>query len=69
LAPKGRELERQLSEPQRARVAAAYRRAGPRAVAGFRDVLLGIVAAEEDRRRFARPARGGAAPEPLYNAS
>src|SRR5438034_1321585 len=31
LTPKGRDLERQLSEPQRARIANAYRQAGPRA--------------------------------------
>src|ERR1043166_9793699 len=54
LTERGRELERRLSEPQRARVAAAYRRAGAQAVDGFRKVLLGIVAAEEDRRRFDR---------------
>ena len=55
----GRELERRLSEPQRARVAAAYRKAGAQSVEGFRKVLLGIIAAEEDRRRFdrARPPR------------
>jgi DNA-binding MarR family transcriptional regulator len=55
----GRELERGLSELQRARVAAAYRQAGAQAVEGFRAVLLGIIAAEEDRRRFTpvRPAR------------
>jgi DNA-binding MarR family transcriptional regulator len=52
LTPKGRELERQLSEPQRARVANAYRQAGARAVEGFRRVLLGIIADEDDRRRF-----------------
>lgn len=52
LTPKGRELERQLSEPQRARIANAYRQAGSPAVAGFRKVLLGIIAGEEDRRRF-----------------
>ena len=52
LTPKGRELERQLSEPQRARVANAYRQAGARAVEGFRRVLLGIIADEADRRRF-----------------
>jgi DNA-binding MarR family transcriptional regulator len=59
LTPSGRELERGLSELQRARVAAAYRQAGAEAVAGFRAVLLGIIAAEEDRRRFSpvRPAR------------
>jgi DNA-binding MarR family transcriptional regulator len=52
LTPKGRELERQLSEPQRARVANAYSQAGSRAVEGFRKVLLGIIADEGDRRRF-----------------
>jgi DNA-binding MarR family transcriptional regulator len=54
LTERGRELERRLSEPQRARVAAAYRRAGAQAVEGFRKVLLGIIAAEEDRQRFDR---------------
>jgi Transcriptional regulators len=39
LTPKGAELERQLSEAQRARMRAAYRAAGPQAVAGFRQVL------------------------------
>src|SRR5437899_8521301 len=52
LTPKGRELERQLSEPQRARVANAYGQAGAHAVEGFRQVLLGIIADEGDRRRF-----------------
>jgi DNA-binding MarR family transcriptional regulator len=55
LTPKGRELERRLSEPQRARIATAYRQAGATAVAAFRRVLLGIIAAEEDRCRFASP--------------
>ena len=54
LTAKGHELERQLSQPQRARVADAYRRAGPRAVGGFRRVLLGIIAEEHDRHRFER---------------
>jgi DNA-binding MarR family transcriptional regulator len=54
LTLKGHELERQLSQPQRARVADAYRRAGPRAVEGFRQVLLGIIAEEHDRHRFER---------------
>src|SRR5438094_2770059 len=59
LTEKGRELERRLSEPQRLRVVAAYRKAGPQAVEGFRKVLLGIIAGEDDRRRFdrRRPAR------------
>jgi DNA-binding MarR family transcriptional regulator len=52
LTPKGCELERQLSEPQRARIANAYRQAGAQAVQGFRRVLLEVIAGEEDRRRF-----------------
>ena len=51
---KGRELERQLSEPQRVRVANAYRQVGARAVEGFRKVLFEIIADEDDRRRFER---------------
>lgn len=39
LTPKGQELERSLSDAQRARMRAAYRAAGPQAVAGFRQVL------------------------------
>ena len=39
LTPKGQELERELSDAQRARMRAAYRAAGPQAVAGFRQVL------------------------------
>jgi DNA-binding MarR family transcriptional regulator len=53
LTPKGRDLERELSEPQRARIANAYRQAGSRAVGGFVEVMLRIIAAEDDRRRFA----------------
>jgi DNA-binding MarR family transcriptional regulator len=55
LTAKGRDLEQMLSEPQRARIANAYRQAGPRAVGGFREIMLRIIAAEDDRRRFARP--------------
>jgi DNA-binding MarR family transcriptional regulator len=39
LTEAGRELERRLSEPQRARVRRAYSEAGPEAVSGFRKVL------------------------------
>ena len=53
LTPKGLDLERQLSEPQRARIANAYHQAGFRAVEGFREVMLQIIAGEDDRRRFA----------------
>src|ERR1700682_4767464 len=45
----GRELERRMSELQRARVGAAYKKAGAPAVEGFRKVLLAIIAAEEGR--------------------
>ena len=55
LTESGRELERRLSEPQRERVSAAYRKAGAPSVEGFRKVLLGIIADEDDRRRFDRP--------------
>src|SRR5215207_3776051 len=57
LTESGRELERRLSEPQRERVAAAYRKAGAPSVEGFRKVLLGVIAEEDDRRRFAPPRR------------
>src|SRR5690242_12725450 len=54
LTAKGIELERQLSETQRARVAQAYREAGAQAVEGFRKVMLGIIGSPEDRTRFER---------------
>ena len=50
LTDKGRALERDLTERQMARIARAYREAGPEAVAGFKKVLLGIV--DEQNRRF-----------------
>src|SRR3974377_2109808 len=52
LTSKGVELERQLSENQRQRVAKAFREAGAPAVEGFRKVMLGIISSEADRRRF-----------------
>ena len=48
LTEKGFELERKLSEPQRTRVARAYRAAGAEAVEGYRKVLTGLIN-EEDR--------------------
>jgi DNA-binding MarR family transcriptional regulator len=54
LTDKGTELERQLSENQRHRIAKAYREAGAQAVEGFRRVMLGIIGGETDRRRFDR---------------
>ena len=55
LTPKGIELERQLSENQRQRVAKAYREAGAQAVDGFRRVMLGIMGSDTDRAKFTRP--------------
>jgi DNA-binding MarR family transcriptional regulator len=52
LTPQGAELERRLTEDQRALVARAYRAAGAESVDGFRRVLLGLVN-EADRGRFA----------------
>jgi DNA-binding MarR family transcriptional regulator len=52
LTAEGRALESQVSAPQRARVAEAYRQAGASAVDGFRKVLLAIIADVGDRRRF-----------------
>ncbi|HZB91942.1 MAG TPA: MarR family transcriptional regulator [Stellaceae bacterium] len=58
LTDKGIELERQLSENQRQRIAKAYREAGAQAVEGFRKVMLGIISSEADRRRFERGSPG-----------
>jgi DNA-binding MarR family transcriptional regulator len=58
LTEKGQTLERQLSDRFRARMARAYRDAGPQAVEGFRKVMVGLIDAE-DRQRFERP---GASP-------
>ena len=51
LTTKGQELERALSDAQRARMRAAYRAAGPQAVLGFRQVLEGMMD-EEQRRQY-----------------
>ncbi len=53
LTPQGAELERRLTEAQRALVARAYRAAGAEAVDGFRKVLLGLVG-DHDRNKFLR---------------
>lgn len=47
LTQRGTELEGELSRVQRARFANAYREAGPEAVAGFRQVLSGLLAEQE----------------------
>jgi DNA-binding MarR family transcriptional regulator len=44
----GIELEQQLTQTQRERMARAFREAGPEAVAGYRKVLVGLID-EEDR--------------------
>lgn len=54
LTGKGVELERELSETQRQRIARAYRMAGAEAVQGFRKVMMGMLD-EEDRAKFAPP--------------
>jgi DNA-binding MarR family transcriptional regulator len=50
LTEKGRRLENELSATQLRRIARAYRDAGAEAVQGFRDVMLGIVNAEDRQR-------------------
>jgi DNA-binding MarR family transcriptional regulator len=51
LTQKGAELERSLSDAQRARMRAAYRAAGPGAVQGFRQVLEAMMD-EQARRQY-----------------
>jgi len=60
LTEKGIELEQQLSEIQRRRIAEAYRQAGANAVEGFRHVLLGLMD-EVDRTKFLRAETGSTA--------
>ncbi len=55
LTDKGRALEAALSEAQRARMRAAYRAAGPQAVAGFRQVLEEMM--EDDIRHHYQQLR------------
>ena len=59
LTPKGAELERQLSDAQRARMRAAYRAAGPAAVQGFRTVLEAMMDPEM-KRQYQTLKEGGA---------
>ena len=58
LTERGKELEGQLSETQRALIARAYRAAGGGSVDGFRKVLLAMIN-DDDRRRFPRAVAGG----------
>ncbi|KPQ21312.1 MAG: DNA-binding transcriptional regulator, MarR family [Rhodobacteraceae bacterium HLUCCA24] len=57
LTERGAELERKLSDAQRARMRAAYRAAGPEAVAGFRTVLEAMM--DPEKRRLYRALREG----------
>jgi len=56
LTAKGNELERQLTQNQRERIARAYREAGAEAVEGYRKVILGMIN-EHDRRHFMMESR------------
>lgn len=58
LTQKGALLERELSEAQRGRLRAAYRAAGPQAVAGFRQVLEAMM--DPELRRHYQMLRDGA---------
>lgn len=53
LTTKGLELEQRLSTVHRTLLARAFREAGADSVAGYRQVLLGIID-ETDRQRFAK---------------
>ena len=55
LTQEGAALERELSDAQRNRLRAAYRDAGPEAVAGFRAVLEAMM--DEDMRRYYQASR------------
>lgn len=57
LTPAGEALERELSDAQRARMRAAFREAGPSAVAGFREVLEHMMDPDL-RRTFAAVKEG-----------
>lgn len=57
LTEQGKELEQKLSDAQRARMRAAYRDAGPAAVAGFRQVLEAMM--DSDMRHNYRALREG----------
>lgn len=61
LTQRGAALEKQLSEAQRERMRAAYRAAGPQAVAGFRQVLEAMM--DRDTLRQYQSLRSGA-PKP-----
>jgi DNA-binding MarR family transcriptional regulator len=51
LSEKGRALESLLSETQRQFIANSYAKAGPEAVSGFKQILLGLLG-DKDQNRF-----------------
>ena len=53
LTEEGKALEARLSDAQRARMRSAYRKAGPEAVAGFRQVLEAMMDADMRRNYLA----------------
>lgn len=57
LTEAGQELEKSLSDAQRERMRAAYREAGPEAVAGFRQVLEAMM--DQNLRRHYQALRDG----------
>jgi len=59
LTDTGQSLERELSDAQRARMRDAYRKAGPDAVAGFRQVLEAMMDPEMRRHFLALKDYGG----------
>lgn len=59
LTEKGSALERELSDAQRSRMRAAYRAAGPTAVAGFRQVLEAMM--DPNLRQYYDSMKDGAA--------
>ena len=59
LTPTGEALERELSDAQRARMRDAYRKAGPAAVTGFRQVLEAMMDPEMRRHFLALKDHGG----------
>ncbi len=64
LTGKGEALERDLSDAQRARMRAAYRAAGPVAVAGFRQVLEAMM--DPDIRRQYQSIKDGSAKDGTF---
>ncbi len=59
LTEAGAALEQRLSDAQRARMRAAFRQAGPQAVAGFRTVLEAMMDPDMRRRYHALREKGG----------